>query len=260
MKNLYSFNFLSRILFLLLTPTIFRALNFAFIWHSIYWGAITFVVLIWGFFIIISPLFGRIGCGWLCFMGTVQDFTSQYSVFKIKWNKPILWTRVLFICGFFASSITFFFIRLKSGTIPGIQFDPSFLDMDFNAHYKHVWLYDVLGAVVFGLFLERRWVCRNMCFMGALCASGASYSRLLPVVDTEKCNMCGKCEIDCLVRIPIKDYIEDNHGLVSNSECLICGKCVEVCKPKAMKIKFVWNRKNYVRKQCERNKVVTTVE
>lgn len=251
MKTLYSFNFLSRILFLLLTPTIFRALNFAFIWHSIYWGAITFVVLIWGFFILISPLFGRIGCGWLCFMGTVQDFTSQHSIFKIKWNKPILWTRILFIIGFFASSISFFIIRLKSGTIPGIQFDPSFLDMDFNAHYKHVWLYDILGAVIFGLFLERRWICRNLCFMGALCAIGASYSRLLPVVDTEKCNMCGKCEIDCLVRIPIKDYIQDKHGLVTNSECIICGKCVDVCKPGAMKIKFVWNRKKYIHK-CSR--------
>ena len=38
MKKLYTYNYISRIIFLLVTPTLFRALNFAFIWHSIYWG------------------------------------------------------------------------------------------------------------------------------------------------------------------------------------------------------------------------------
>jgi len=51
--------------------------------------------------------------------------------------------------------------------------------MDFNLHYKYIWLYDTLGAVLLGLLLERRWACRNLCFMGALCASGASISRLI---------------------------------------------------------------------------------
>jgi hypothetical protein len=64
MAKLSIYNTISRILFLILTPVFFRVFNFAFIWHSIYWGVITFVVLIWLLFILISPLFGRIGCGW----------------------------------------------------------------------------------------------------------------------------------------------------------------------------------------------------
>lgn len=248
MKGLYSYNFIVRILFLLLTPTIFRALNFAFIWHSIYWGVITTVVIIWGLVILLSPLLGRFGCGWICFIGTIQDFTGQRSLFHVKWNKPVAWIRFLNVSGFFISAFVFFFIRLDSGTITGFRIDPWFLTMDFNEHYKYIWLYDTLGAVLFGLLLERRWVCRNLCVMGALCASGASASRLIPVVDTEKCNLCGKCEMDCLVRIPIKDYVTNNNGLVTNSECLVCGKCVESCKAKAMKIKFVWNRKKYIQR------------
>ena len=250
MKKLYSYNFLIRILFLLLTPTLFRALNFAFIWHSIYWGTITIVVIIWSVSILISPIFGRLGCGWMCFMGTVQDLTSQHSLFHIKWNRPIIWIRVFNIGAFFATAFIFFFIRLDSGTITGFKFDPWFLNMDFNLHYKQVWIYDTVGAVLLGLLLERRWVCRNLCFMGALCASGASISRLIPVVDTQKCNLCGRCELDCLVRIPIKDYVISNSGLVTNSECLICGKCIESCKPKALKIKFIWNQKKYIQKHC----------
>jgi polyferredoxin len=203
------------------------------------------VVIIWGLMILIAPLFGRLGCGWICFMGTIQDMTSQHSIFRINWKKPVLWARILMISGFFISAFIFFFIRLDSGKISGIQFDPWFLNMDFNLHYKQVWFYDIAGAVLLGLLLERRWACRNLCFMGALCASGATVSRLLPVVDQQKCNLCGKCERDCLVRIPIKDYIINNRGLVTNSECLICGKCTEVCDKNAISIKFVWNRKKY---------------
>lgn len=260
MKKLYSYNLITRILFLLLTPTLFRVLNFAFIWHSIYWGTITMVVIIWSVAILISPLFGRLGCGWICFIGTIQDITSQRSLFQIKWKKPIIWIRILNICAFFTTAFIFFFFRLDSGTISGIKLEPWFLNMDFNLHYKHIWLYDTIGAVLLGLLLERRWACRNLCFMGALCASGASISRLIPVVDSEKCNLCGKCETDCLVRIPIRDYVTHNNGLVTNSECLICGKCIESCKPKALKFKFIWNRNKYIQKHCFSQPTMTTLQ
>jgi ferredoxin-type protein NapH len=248
MKRLFTYNLISRVIFLLLTPTAFQALNIGFIWHSIYFGAITFVVLMWAAFILLSPLIGRVGCGWVCFMGTIQDFASTASVIKIKWNKPKMWIRIFNILIFFTTALVFLFIRFDKGLVEGIKFSPWFLDMDFNAHYKHIWIYDTFGAVIFGLLLERRWVCRNLCFMGALCAAGASYSRLIPVVDKSKCNNCGKCEADCLVRIPIKDYIANNRGLVTSAECLICGKCVESCNKKALKIKFVWNRRKYLQK------------
>jgi polyferredoxin len=233
---------------LLLTPTIFRALNFAFIWHSIYWGTVTFVVLIWGFFIIISPLLGRVGCGWMCFFGTIQDIASEKSLIKTKWEKPVIWKRILWVILFFGSALIFFYINMNNGKIIRFSFNPSFLNMDFDNHYKHVWIYDTVGAVLLGLLMERRRTCRNGCPVGSLCAVGSTYSRLIPVVDTSKCTSCGLCEKVCLTRIPILDYIKNNNGLVTNSECLNCGKCADVCKPKAIIVKFVWNRNAYKEK------------
>ena len=243
---IYSTNLVSRVMFLLLTPTLFQAFNFAFIWHSIYWGAITLVVVIWSVFVLFAPLFGRIGCGWFCFMGTIQDITSQRSLFPIKWNKPLIWAQAIATVAFFATAIAFYTIRYKSGSIDGIRMDLWFLEMNFGPHYKHVWIYDAIGAILFGLLLERRWICRNLCFMGALCSIGASFSRLLAVVDTSKCNRCGRCESDCLVRIPIRDYVEHRQGLIANSQCLLCGRCIESCRSHAISIKFVWNRKRFL--------------
>jgi len=68
----YQWNFISRMVVLLLVPTLFRWLNIAFIWHSIYWGTITIAILLWGGFILLSPLLGRLSCGCLCFFGTLK--------------------------------------------------------------------------------------------------------------------------------------------------------------------------------------------
>lgn len=81
--------------------------------------------------------------------------------------------------------------------------------------------------------------------MGALCSAGASYSRLITVVDIQHCKACHACEEACPVHIPIVDYVKGNKGLVVSSECLLCGKCAEVCKFDAVKQRFVWNRKRY---------------
>ena len=245
MKSVFSFNFASRIIFLLLTPVFFQIFAIGFIWHSIYWGVITSVVIIWILFVLGSPLFGRIGCGWFCFMGTTMDLSSQHSMRKLKWRKPKVWIRFLILIPFFASAFVFYFLNKERGITHGFSIQPLFLKPDFSLHYGVVWIIDIGFAIIMGLLLERRWACKNLCFMGAMCSAGATYSRLIPVVDTGKCTLCYKCEINCLVRIPMIDYIKNNKGLITNSECILCGKCVDDCKEDAIKLKFVWNRNKY---------------
>lgn len=247
LKSIYRINLISRILFLLMTPTLFRAFNFAFIWHSIYWGVLTWVVMIWAGFIVVTPLLGRIGCGWFCFMGTVQDIVGEKSLIKRKWKEPKIWLRILFVVLFFASALYFYAVNMNSGKVIGYRYQPGILHMDFNDHYKRIWLYDTIGAVVLGLLLERRQTCKSGCPIGSLCAVGASYSRVIPVVDKKKCNSCKRCEGVCPVRIPITTYIDAKCGLVTNSECLVCGKCVDECKSNAITLNFVWSRKRHMR-------------
>ncbi|HNX85665.1 MAG TPA: 4Fe-4S binding protein [Bacteroidales bacterium] len=245
MKKIYSLNFLSRFLFLILTPVFFQYSALGFIWHSIYWGVITFVLIIWTVLILISPLFGRIGCGWFCFMGTVTDYGGNHAFHKTKWKKPKLWTRVLILIPFFASAVIFYFLNKERGITHGFTIIPTFLKPELNEHYKIVWMGDVSFALIMSLFLDKRWACKNLCMMGTLCAAGATYSRLIPVVDAGKCTRCGKCENECLVKIPIIDYVKQNKGLVTNSECILCGKCAEVCRFDAIKLKFIWSRDKY---------------
>jgi len=251
MKKIYSLNTISRIFFLLITPVFFQFFAFGFIWHSIYWGAITTVMLVWMGFIAISPLFGRIGCGWFCFMGTTIDLAGKHSIYKTTWKNPKIWIRILILVPFFGSSFTFYFLNSKHGIANNFNFLPGLLKLDFSMHYKIVWIIDISSAIILGLFLNKRWACKNLCMMGALCSAGATYSRLIPVVDTKKCTQCYKCEKECLTGIQIVDYVINNNGLVTNSECILCGKCIDVCNTNAIELKFIWNRKKYINSKEE---------
>ncbi len=242
MKKIYSYNFLTRMIFLLITPLFFQYFALGFIFHSFYWGVITFVVIIWGVLVLITPLFGRIGCGWFCFFGTTSDLSSQHSVFKMKWKKPIIWLRALYFVLFFGISTAFYIINKQRGITHDFRIIPEFLKLNFDQHYQLVWVIDISIALILGLLLERRWACKNICPIGSMCSVGATHSRLLPVIDTNLCTLCGQCEKNCLVRIPMLYEIKSNKGLITNSECILCGKCVEVCPVDAVKLSFVWNR------------------
>lgn len=245
-NRIFSLNYLSRLIFLLITPVFFQYFALGFIWHSIYWGVITFVFAIWLVFILISPFFGRIGCGWFCFMGTVQDFAGKYAFRQQGRKKTLVWLRISAILGMFGSAFIFYFLNKGKGITHNFSIDFGFLPLLFDNHYKLVWGIDVCLAMVIALLLNKRWACKNMCPIGALCAVGSKHSRLLAVVSTDKCTYCRKCEKECLNNIPIVEYVKNNEGLIMDSECIMCGKCMATCKFDAINYKFIWNRKKYI--------------
>jgi transposase InsO family protein len=89
----YRINTLVRLFFLFLTPVLLPWISFAFVWHSIYFRSVTIVLLLWGGAVAVSPLLGRIACGWLCPFGTIQDLVASVTVFQPKRERSVEWVR-----------------------------------------------------------------------------------------------------------------------------------------------------------------------
>lgn len=248
-NRISSLSFLSRFFFLMLTPVFFQYFALGFIWHSIYWGAVTLVMIIWVTFLLLTPIFGRIGCGWFCFMGTAYDCIRHARKPKAEYRKTITWLRVLMLSLFFASAFAFFYLNIQRQIINGFHFNPFRLEASFNRHYCLVWCVDVGMASLTALFTNKRWGCRNICIFGLPASYLAKYSRLVPVVDTEKCINCGLCETDCRTGVHLLQYVKNNKGLITDSECVMCGSCSVVCKNDAIRYQFVWNRKEFLNRE-----------
>jgi len=201
-------------------------------------------VMLWTLFALITPLFGRIGCGWFCPFGTIQDLAGPYAFYELKSEWPFQWLRLLQLAAFIGSGLAFYFLRLHRGAISGVTFAPFKLSVDFNQHYKLVWMIDAVVLMLLTLAVGRRGLCRIGCPMGGLCAIGSKHSRLIPVVDLKSCTSCGQCEKECPGKVPMMNYIKNNQGQVADSECLNCGKCVDVCRSRAVRIKMQWKRNN----------------
>jgi len=245
-NRISSLSFLSRFFFLMLTPAFFQYFAIGFIWHSIYWGAVTMVMIIWVIFLLLTPIFGRIGCGWFCFMGTAYDCVRHVRKPKAEYRKTMTWFRVLMQILFFTSAFAFFYLNIQREIINGFYFNPFRLEPSFNRHYCLVWCVDIGMASLMALLTNKRWGCRNICIFGFPASYLAKYSRLVTVVDTEKCVNCGLCETDCRTGVHLLQYIKDNKGLVADSECVMCGSCSVACKKDAIRYQFVWNRKKFL--------------
>ena len=78
----------------------------------------------------------------------------------MKWRNPKVWVSFLILIPFFATSIMFYFLNKQQGITHNFEIIPTFLELDFSMHYKYVWIIDIASALLFGLLLERRWVCK----------------------------------------------------------------------------------------------------
>ncbi|OPZ44680.1 MAG: quinol dehydrogenase membrane component [Euryarchaeota archaeon ADurb.BinA087] len=160
--------------------------------------------------LVLSFVFGRFYCGYLCPVGAVQELASLAPVSKVKvgskvWPGAIRWIFfILFIiAGYF---FTYGLLRLF-----GIR--------DFFLLLLSAGFIIFLAIIAISLFLYRPF-CRFICPFGALASVPAMGSRF-KIRRTDACISCGKCERAC----PTNEAKRDDR----KGECYLCHRCLDVC-------------------------------
>ncbi|MEI7433601.1 MAG: 4Fe-4S binding protein [Methanomicrobiales archaeon] len=157
----------------------------------------------------ISLLVGRMFCGHICPVGTIQELASRVPLKKIDTGNTIIPELIRFTV----------FIAVVAGGLYLIDL------MSYTGVYDFFSLALTAGFFVFAAILLLsafiyRPVCRYLCPYGVLFSLTSHVSRY-QLRRTDACIKCRKCEKACPVHVA--------EAGSSKRECYLCGRCTEVC-------------------------------
>lgn len=161
--------------------------------------------------VLLSFIFSRFYCGWMCPMGTLfRPINWIYSKLGIKRLKTpnIFHSNVLRY-----SSL----ILIAAGIVLTLRFKIR----------VNVLLYVTALSVVVILFFEENFWHHHLCPYGALLSLSSRLSVLSVKINEHNCTSCGICQRVCPSEAIVT--LESKKRRIVKKECLVCFKCQEVC-------------------------------
>lgn len=206
--------------------------------------------LIWGVgTVILTLVFGRFFCGWLCPFGTLHQFIgfcgklgrsskdlSHLNRYR-KAQSIKYGVLIFFISSCIATTLLKITAPVLAGILDPIPFvyrlvnltilpfaDNAFLHLSANPrYYDGAWIIGGLGisALLLNLWIPR-FYCRYICPLGALFGLISNISFWQIGKKTASCTRCVKCQLHCEGACEPMDSIRI-------SECIMCMNCLEHC-------------------------------
>ena len=185
--------------------------------------------------ITLSWIFGKSFCSWICPIGTLSEYISDFGdkvqkklfkkIYKIpRWLDYPLRSLKYLIFGFFAYAIFTMSVAALKEFLDGSYNIVSDVKMySFFADISFFSIKVLTILFVLSIFIRGFW-CRYLCPYGALVGilSLLSFNKIKRNTDT--CTNCGKCSLVCPSRIKV-----DKVQTVISDECTTCMACVDVC-------------------------------
>ena len=185
-------------------------------------------------FLLMSLLFRKAFCGWLCPVGTISEALWKLGrrVLKVDLRLPrwadvplralkylLLFLFVYAVAGMSARSIQGF-LESPYGVVADVKM------LNFFRHMGQTAAITLAALVVLSVLVKNFW-CRYLCPYGALMglASLLSPSRIRR--DPDCCIDCAKCAKACPALLPVDKLVT-----VRSAECMACLECVAVCPAK----------------------------
>lgn len=180
---------------------------------------------------VLAILFGPVFCGWVCPLGTIQEWVAKIGrkIFKTKrYNHfiPYKLDQVLRYARY-GVLVWVLYITITSGKLLFQNYDPYYALFSFWTGEVTVTALAILGVtLVLSLFIERPW-CKYACPYGAVLGLTNLFRifKIRRVAAT--CRKDGACDIKCPVNIPVSEK-----KVIRDHQCITCLECTsEACCP-----------------------------
>ena len=212
--------------------------------------------------LLLTLLFGRVYCSWICPLGIWQDMVSRVSRrfrdnrrrtglsrrFHFKYHKPhplLRWSVLVIVLVFTFIGFSFPLIALDPysnwGRIattlfsPLIQLFSNILSVILPNHISYTPLAEFSAAIfVFSLIFfilvtsmsifRGRLYCNTVCPVGSLLGVISKVSFLRPAISKSMCVTCGSCASNCKA-----ECIDLESKEIDSSRCVMCFDCMMSC-------------------------------
>jgi polyferredoxin len=213
--------------------------------------------------LVLTLLFSRIFCGWVCPLGTCIDGADKLirrkkarrtdrEIARPRWKYYVLGG--LFISALFGSQLVWVMdpisllvrsltlgifgpLHLAAQSVSGVPVLDRIADYSRDIFPERLAVYRsgflsllIFAGILAGGFLSRRFWCRSLCPLGALLGLVGRFPLFRRTVSPQ-CNECNVCGIDCKM-----DAIGEKGRKTNISECIFCYSCADVCKQKAVSL------------------------
>jgi ferredoxin-type protein NapH len=192
--------------------------------------------------LVMTLLFGRFFCGWLCPLGLLLDVVADAG----ENIRRLLVRRKVRLAQWSPSRRIKYWLLAASIVISAVAAVPVFtLVSPINILVLGMMGLSLTAAVVLGTLclvelLAPRLFCRSLCPLGALYSIVGRVAPFRVRVRTggEKL-ACGHCTMRCPMGIHVmEDHVLAGHGSVTDPECTRCGSCVDACAGQVLRLGF----------------------
>lgn len=208
------------------------------------WNILTHALLfVIGNILILSLLFGRFICGWLCPFGFFQDLIYKIPFIKREFRFPFNSQRYLkyFLLIFFVFLFPALFIKeIGYGILwfckyvcPAGTFEAGYMNLLLKPELwektGYIFLLKSLILLVILIFnlMELRFFCKNICPLGLIYGIFNKLGLFRLYWDKRNCNLCTVCERICPMGLSIPRDL-------NSVECIRCLHCLSACPSKAI--------------------------
>ncbi len=206
---------------------------------------------------VITILFGRVFCGWICPLGAAVDFSDRYIIGKARHisRRPHIYIQrlkyvlliALIVLSMFGMLFPFFMDPISIITrITTIVIDPAlnYLGISSVNTWKAVtnlfanekqdfqiaqvvatgsMAACIMFVMVFiGGFWDKRFWCQYVCPTGAFLGLLSRIPVLRRKVNADTCNSCHACATR---QCPVRAISHDDVKVTNSAECIVCGVC-----------------------------------
>ncbi len=175
--------------------------------------------------IILTYFQGKVFCGWICYLGAIQEFLY---IGKIKILQTEKAQKIMRIIRYVLLALILVQLIITQ-TIEWSKIGP--FKVIFNLYSPNITGYILLGILLISTLFIHRPFCKMVCPAGLIFGWVTKFPGASVLGITNSCAGCKTCNTSCKINAITRDGKESK---LDNQECIMCGECMNDCKIKSI--------------------------